>query len=585
MSRRLRGTVVSEGLVRGEALVVATGEVYVPEGRVSENLVEREVQRFRKAVEATRFDITKEERAARERLGEMSEIIGWYLTILSDETTLLTPIEELIRTERFTATYACFTRFAAVAKQFEDVGEPLASRVPDIIDVKRRLIAHLRGGKGGGVAALDRLKRKVIIIADDLTPSQTATLDRDRVLAFATDRGGPAGHTAILARHLGIPAIVGLDHVTKMIRSGEQVIIDGTVRGEVIVNPDEEDLHGYSVLKQRLQARRRRIHLDQDRALTKDDVEIEILGNVDRHEEVLGLRQLGVRGVGLFRTEFLFLGKDAPDEEAQRAIYAKILRDMAPHTVCIRTMDFGADKWDHRVGGSREPNPFLGMRAIRLSFAHEPFFRAQIRAILRASLEGTCQIMFPMICDATEFRRARALVDSVRDELRKEGTPFDERVQIGAMVEVPSAALTAESLAAEADFLSIGTNDLTQYVLAVDRTNPLVAEMFVPYHPAVLRLMRMTVAACESQGKAVSACGEMAGMADCAPIMLGLGLTRLSMASGRVPEVVSQIRRLNRDACRGLVDRLQDADGAETAGHLMASFLQHLPGSKRRITR
>ncbi|MAB89855.1 MAG: phosphoenolpyruvate--protein phosphotransferase [Planctomycetes bacterium] len=583
MSRRVRGTVVSEGLARGEALVVATGEVSVPEGHVSEHQVEREVQRFRRAVEGARTEIAREEKAARERLGEMSEIIGWYLTILADETTLLQPIEAMMRRERFTAKYATFRRFSEVAAQFEGAGEPMASRVPDIIDVKRRLIAHLRGGRKP-LGELERLQRKVVIIADDLTPSQAASLDREKVLAFATDRGGPAGHTAILARHLGIPAIVGLDNVTSMVRSGEPVIIDGLSRGEVIVDPNQDDVHEYQVLSRRLQARRRRVHLDQERALTKDDVPITILGNIDRGEQVGGLRELGVEGVGLFRTEFLFLGNTAPDEEAQREHYGRLLRDMAPHSVCIRTMDFGADKWDHRVGGGKEPNPFLGMRAIRLSFAHEGLFRAQLRAILRASLEGRCQIMFPMISDAAEFRRAVGVLDSVKDELRKEGIPFDERVEVGAMIEVPSAALTVENILADADFVSLGTNDLTQYTLAVDRTNPLVAEMFVPHHPAVLRLMQRTVAACEVQGKRVSACGEMAGVAEYAPVVLGLGLTRLSMAARRVPDVVTRIRKLSREACRGVVEAMMAADGAAAAHKILTQF-NRPPTSRRRQTR
>lgn len=584
MSRRVRGTVVSEGLARGEALVVATGEVYVPEGHVGEHLVEREVHRFRRAVEAARSEIAREEKEARERLGEMSEIIGWYLTILADETTLLRPIEDLIRSERFTSTYAVFRRFSDVAEQFEKSGEPMASRVPDIIDVKRRLISHLRGGKKP-LGELERLKRKVVIIADDLTPSQTASLDREKVLAFATDRGGPAGHTAILARHLGIPAIVGLDNVSSMVRSGEPVIIDGLKRGEVIVHPDENDIHEYQTLSRRLQARRRRVHLDQERALTKDGVPITILGNIDRGEQVKSLRQLGVEGVGLFRTEFLFLGRATPDEESQHEHYARLLRDMAPHNVCIRTMDFGADKWDHRVGGGREPNPFLGMRAIRLSFAHEALFRTQLRAILRASLEGSCQIMFPMISDAGEFRSAVAILERVKDELRAEGTPFDDRVQVGAMIEVPSAALTVDSLLADADFLSLGTNDLTQYTLAVDRTNPLVAELFVPHHPAVLRLMRLTVAASEKHGKPVSACGEMAGTAHYTPVVLGLGLTRLSMAAGRVPEVVTRIRKLNSDACRAVVEKMMNADSAAAAQQILTDFNHHRPGPGRRHTR
>lgn len=581
MSRRFRGTVVSEGMARGDALVVATGEVYVPEGRVTEQLVDREVQRFKKAVDLTRRDIEGLTRDAKAQLGELTEIIGWYLAILADETTLLGPIEELIRREHFTATYATFRRFSEVAAEFERLPEPLPSRVPDLIDIKRRLIAHLRGGRRS-LGELERLRRKVVIIADDLTPTQTATLDREKVLGFATDRGGPGSHTAILARHLGIPAIVGLGNATSVVRSGQPVIVDGILRGELLVDPDPEALREYATYSRRLQARRRRVHLDQEKATTRDGVQVTILGNIDRGEQVSSLKQLGVEGVGLFRTEFLFLGQEEPDEESQRQHYARLLRDMAPHPVCIRTMDFGADKWDHRVGGNTEPNPFLGMRAIRLSFAHESLFRTQLRAILRASIEGNCQIMFPMITDTAEFRRARDILENVKEELRAERISFDDRVAVGAMIEVPSAALTAENLLREADFLSLGTNDLTQYTIAVDRTNPLVADLFNPHHPSVLRLMRLTVTAAEQAGRPLSACGEMAGTAEYTPVVLGLGLTRLSMAAPRVPEVVPEIRRLHRDACRKLVDQMMNADGAAAARELLQAFNRRRPSMRRR---
>jgi len=547
---------------------------------VSEHLVDREAQRFRRAVDLTKRDIEGLTADASLQLGELNEIIGWYLAVLADEATLLGPIEEGIRGEHFTATYATFKRFSEVAVEFQRLPEPLPSRVPDLIDIKRRLIAHLRGGRRS-VGQLEKLRRKVIIIADDLTPTQTATLDRDKVMGFATDRGGPGSHTAILARHLGIPAIVGLGDATSAVRSGQPVIVDGLLRGELVIEPNEEAIHEYTTHTRRLQARRRRVHLDQQRARTRDGVAITILGNIDRGEQVSSLRELGVEGVGLFRTEFLFLGQDEPDEEAQRQHYARLLRDMAPHPVCIRTMDFGADKWDHRVGSGNEPNPFLGMRAIRLSFAHEQLFRTQLRAILRASIEGNAQIMFPMIMDAGEFARARAVLDSVKEELRSQGIPFDDRIAVGAMIEVPSAALTVENILKEADFLSLGTNDLTQYTLAVDRTNPLVADLFVPHHPGVLRLMRLTVAAAEKAERSLSACGEMAGTHEYTPVVLGLGLTRLSMASNRVPEVVPEVRRLHRDACRDLVDRMIDADSAADARELLRAFNRRATARRR----
>ncbi|MAG55788.1 MAG: phosphoenolpyruvate--protein phosphotransferase [Planctomycetes bacterium] len=578
--RRLRGSVVSEGLARGEALVVATGEVYVPEGRVAEAMVEREVQRFDRAVAATRRDIEVLRNEARQHLGEMTEIIGTYLAFLGDEATLLGPVRRLVREERYNATYATFRRFSDVSRELEGLPEPLPSRVPDLVDIKRRIIGHLRGGRGP-VAELERLRRKVVIIADDLSPTQTAKLDRDKVLAFVTDRGGPASHTAILARHLGIPAVVGLGNVTKAVRSGDHVIVDGML-GEVIVTPDDESVRQFQSKSRKLAASRKKVHLGHGVAHTRDRTEIRILGNIDRGEQVPALQELGIEGVGLFRTEFLFLGRRMPDEEEQRLHYGRLLADMAPHPICIRTMDFGADKWDHRVGGQHEENPFLGMRAIRLSFAHETLFRTQLRAILRASPAGNCRIMFPMIMDVGEFRRAVGILRSVQDELRAEGQAYDPNTKIGAMIEVPSAALTVENLLREVDFLSLGTNDLTQYTLAVDRTNPLVANLFDPHHPSVLRLISDTSEACLRVGCPLSACGEMAGTSDYTPVLIGLGLTTLSMASRRVPLVVPRIAKLHLAECRDLAQAMLAADDAAHARRLLDDFHRKASTRSRR---
>jgi len=567
---RFKGSVVSEGIARGEALVVATGEVYVPEGRVAESMVEREAQRFDRCVAATRRDIEKLRTEARAHLGEMTEIIGTYLAFLADEATLLEPIRKLIHQEHFTATYATFKRFSEVARELENLPEPLPSRVPDLLDVKRRIIAHLRGVRRP-MGELEKLRKKVIIIADDLSPTQTASLDQEKVLAFATDRGGPASHTAILARHLGIPAVVGLGQATRAVRSGDPVIVDG-FSGEVVVNPDEETVRDYQARSRRLTASRRKVHLGHGAAQTRDGEDVTILANIDRGEQVVSLRELGIEGVGLFRTEFLFLGRQMPDEEAQCAHYSQLLHDMAPHPVCIRTMDFGADKWDHRVGGHNEENPFLGMRAIRLSFAHETLFRTQLRAILRASAAGKCRVMFPMISDLGEFRKARRILESVREELRSEGVAVSSKLEVGAMVEVPSAALTVDNLLREADFLSLGTNDLTQYTLAVDRTNPLVASLFNPHHPGVLRLIKETVDACRRTGKPVSACGEMAGTAEYTPVLLGFGLRHLSMAPRRVPQVVGGVQRLRIPECEELVAEMVGADDAAHAQRVLDDF-------------
>lgn len=579
--RRLRGIVVSEGMARGPAVVIASGEINVREARVPEEQKKRELSRLERALQATRRDIRTLKNQTEAQLGEISSIIDTYLSFLQDEQGLLEPIRGLIRNESWDAPSAVVRRFREVATTLSKAPEPLRSRVPDLLDIERRIVGHLLGKKGG--ARLDNLPRHVIIIADDLTPSQAVTLDREHILAFATDRGGPASHTAILARHLGIPAIVGLGNVTREVRQGDQVIVDG-LAGEVVVAPDDVATRDYQTRAKRIQARARTVSLVKQPPRTHDGFEVTILGNIDAVGSQHRLRERGVRGVGLFRTEFLYLGKEvAPDEDVQTRVYRGLLEAMAPDPVAIRTMDFGADKWDHRVSAGHEPNPFLGMRSIRLSFAHEGVFRAQLRAILRASVAGNAKVLFPMVSDVGEFVRARDILRSVMEDMRGEGVPFDEGIRVGAMVEVPSAAIGARTLLEEADFLSLGTNDLTQYTLAVDRTNPRVADLFCPHHPSVLRLIKMAVEAAEDAKKPITACGEMAGLVRYAPVLLGLGVTSLSMAGPRVAEVVQRIRRVRMSACRELASALIAARDAADSARILDAFEERLPRRAGRL--
>ena len=578
--QRLKGSLVSEGIARGDAFIFTSGEIRVREAEIKPENVERELQRLDKAIQGTARDIRILETRARETLGDMIEVIRTYQAFLNDEVGLLGPMRRLIKEEHRDAPTAVTRRFAELVEEFRKLPEPLPSRIPDLLDLERRLLGHLLGQRGG--MRLDRLPRRAIILADDLTPTQTASLDRRRVLAFATDRGGPASHTAILARQLGIPAVVGLGNVTRVARHGDKVIVDG-FRGEVIINPDKEVLREVSSRSRMLQAARRRLEQDTAKPRTVDGFDITVQANIDSGEGADEALRLGAEGVGLFRTEFLFLGRDdPPDEELQVEHYKKLLETMGTRPVNIRTFDFGADKFEHGWGMPSEPNPFLGLRAIRLAFAHESFFRAQIRAILRASVYGNARIMFPMVTDLGEFRRARNLTVSVMDSLLRDGHDFDANIKIGAMIEMPSAAVMARSLAREADFFSIGTNDLTQYTLAVDRTNPIVAPMFRLVHPGVLRLIKNAVVAARERSIPASACGEMAGSTRYAPVLLGLGLETISMAPARIPEVVALLRRLHTGRCRELVEAMMEADDADAAESLLSEFIDHLP---RRTTR
>ena len=571
MARRvLKGIVVSEGMATGPAFIVGTPDLKVEERKILPAELEFELDRFEGALERVRRDIADLESKVRGSLGSEAEIIATYQAFLSDDVHLMGPTRQLIAKERWQAEAAGARRFREVVAELQRLPEPLPSRVPDLRDIERRLIARLLGIETS--SRLDQVPRGVVLCADDLSPTQTATLDPTRVLAIATDRGGPASHTAIVARHLGIPAVVGLGVLLSRVRPRDQLIVDG-LTGEVTISPDLSEIQGFMTRARKVQSRARSISLQKKPLRTKDGVPIEILGNIDSGEGARELLDLGVAGVGLFRTEYLYLGNaDAPDEEIQTRHYSELLRAMGNRPVYLRTMDFGADKWDHRVGAGNEPNPALGLRAIRLSFEHEAVFKAQLRAMLRAAAHGQARILFPMVTDVGEFRRGKAVVSVVEAELAREGVPFGPTVPTGAMIELPAAALCAEALLTEADFLSLGTNDLTQYTLAVDRTNPLVAPSYRPFHPAVLWLLRHAILAANAAGEHNSGCGEMAGSERFVPLLLGVGLRSLSMAASRVPGVVDRIRRLNLGAAEELVAEILRSGDGDRAKAILDNF-------------
>ena len=559
MTRRFKGSVVSEGFASGPVQLVTSGEIRVREGHVDPTEVEREQQRFAKALGVARRDLLALESSARSQLGELTQVVHSLLAFLDDDVAVIAPIRRLIAEELWDAPSAVTRCFRALVAQFKALPEPLPSRVPDLVDVERRILAGLSGGVFP--ANLGRLQRKVIIVAEDLTPTQTATLDREKVLAFVTDRGGPGSHTAILARHLGIPAVVGVGGLSRVANQGDQILVDAMM-GEVVLDPDPETTRLFRSRSSRRVSKAKTFRLDSLPAVTRDQQRITLCANIDTGMQARELREMGVPGVGLFRTEYLYLGKaDAPDEEYQVSHYRTLFETMAPHPVTVRTFDFGADKFDHRLGIPPEPNPFLGLRSLRLCFERPGFFRSQLRALLRAAVAGNVRIMFPMVADLQDFRRARTLLEEVRADLVREGVPHAAHVPVGAMVELPSAALTAPNLLREADFVSIGTNDLTQYTLAVDRTNSHVAHLFQPHHPAVLRLIKMTIDAALRAKKPVSACGEMAGSPRYVPVLLGFGLTEFSMAATRSLEVTERIRALRVDECQELALAMVSSDG------------------------
>ncbi len=564
---RLKGIMVSDGIAIGVAVIVGNVDREVPELQVTRAHVPRELERFDEAVAAVAEDLRKLKETTRAALGDVSEIINTYLAFLEDEISILRPIRRLISGDRDEAATAVVRHFRTLMEELRGLPEPLPSRIPDLLDIQRRLVSHLQGVSSRALP--DKLPKNSVIIADDLTPTQAASLDRQRVVGFATVHGGPASHTAILARHLGIPALVGLGSALGNVPAGARVIVDG-FNQDLVVQPDAATVRNAQVRMRRLQ---QKASGEVGESRTRDGTQIDLHGNIDSDLGARELKQQGVAGIGLHRTEYLFLGREhAPNEDFQTQHYARLLRAMGQRPVVIRTMDFGSDKWDPRIQAGREPNPALGLRSLRLSFAYGDIFKTQLRAVLRASVHGNARILFPMVTDAEEFLRARAALHEAMAELRREGLAFCESLPVGAMLELPVTALVAPALFAEADFVSIGSNDLIQYSLAVDRTNPEVASLFVPQHPGVLKLMQLAVQAARATGKPITVCGEIAGMSRFTPLLVGLGFTSLSMATSRLREIAEAVRNCHDAACRELTEAVLAAPGPLAADRLLDAF-------------
>ncbi|MCA9322047.1 MAG: phosphoenolpyruvate--protein phosphotransferase [Planctomycetes bacterium] len=574
----LHGQKVTDGIVMGPITVLTVREVKVKEAFVEADKVPVELRRFERALVATQREIDTLLEALEDEQGDVWAIIQTSLEFLRDDY-LLAEIRGAIETDRCTATYAVSRTIAQLTSHLEAIDNPtFSSKVADLIDIEHRLLNNLMGGRLERVQQLDR---QLIVIADDLTPAQAATLDRDKVIGFATERGSWASHTAILARALGIPAVVAVPGLTRAVTLDSRVIVDGS-RGLVIIDPDDAQIEDY---RSRRRAQRRRLLSERQMVSlpseTRDGQLVRLYCNIETKHDIPRVLESGAVGVGLFRTEFLFLGQTTPlDEEAQYRVYREAVEGIEGKMLAIRSIDFGADKFDRRHGAHQatEPNPFMGERAIRLSLKHEEFFRVQLRAVLRAAVHGKIRLMFPMVMDLGEFRQACAVVERAKAELRERGAVFDENLAIGTMIELPSAALNAERLAKEADFFSIGTNDLTQYTLGIDRTNQRVSRLYAPCHPSVLNLIRHVSRAARRAGRYLSICGEMAGDPDFLPLLIGLGIRNLSMAPPQVPKVKRALRTLFVSHCNDLAESaLEAADAAEVRA-LLLKFRETLRG-------
>jgi len=565
----LKGIPVSAGVVIGSAFVVEDVRRRIPRRVVAPARVEREHERLDEAIQASVDELrTLYETAERELGGEPAKIFAFHLGVLQDET-LTEPMHRRIEEERVTAEHAVSMEFQRVAGMFSSMSDSaFSTKMDDIWDLDRRVLRHLVGEH---MSVLAELEDEAVVISREMTPSQTAGLPRDKVVGFATDAGGRTSHTAIVARALGIPAVVGLEELTSRVTDGDRVIVDGD-RGVVILNPDEQTLEEHRrYIKQMRAFRRSLTMLAAEPSVTTDGVEIELLGNIEFPEEIDLVLTNGGAGVGLFRTEFLYLTQpDEPTEEQQLQAYLDCIERLKGRPLTIRTFDLGSDKQTQAQSDVPERNPALGCRSIRYCLQNLPMFRRQLRARLRASAHGPLKIMFPLISNPLELRQAKMVLHDVMEDLDEEGVEFDRDLPVGIMVETPAAAVMAATFAQEVDFFSIGTNELIQYTLAVDRTNERVANLYSAAHPAVHRLVKDVVRAARRRGVRVSICGEAAGEVEFTMLLIGLGLRSLSAT----PSVLPAIKRVVRSVDIGQCERIARKVGSFDSERQVAAFLR-----------
>lgn len=550
-----KGIAVSPGVSIGKSLIIDSEDYRIPRREIEASQRMTEVQRVRNAFRDAIAELTElEEDQGEATGGRIKDIFAVHLRFLRDRS-LRRRITDLVHSDSVTAEYAVSQVMREIASHFTNVSDAyISERAADIYDIERRLLRQLLGTKREDVL---HLREEAVVVARELSPTQTAGFNREYVKGIASDAGGRTSHAAIVARSLGIPAVVALEDLTEVVRGGDTVIIDGN-RGIVIVNPDEETIHQYEAYSREFVAMEHKLDAIREKpAVTRDGVRITLLGNIEFPDEAEVVLEKGGEGVGLYRTEFLYLNRPTdPLEQEQYEAYAEVLRVFGDRPVVIRTLDLGADKYTQSRRLAPEPNPFLGLRSIRFCLQNLTMFKTQLRAILRASVRGQVKVMFPLITNVQELMQAKMILHDVMEDLDEEGIPYNRDLDVGIMIETPSAALTASTLARDADFFSIGTNDLTQYTLAVDRANELVSTLYSAADPAVLRLIRTVIQDAHKAQIDLSVCGETASEPEYVMLLLGLGVRTLSLTSPMIPEIKQVIRSVTMEDCNLLARKV-----------------------------
>ena len=570
MSELLKGIAASDGVAISKAYLLVEPDLSFSSENISD--VDGEVEKFKAAVNQSKVELTQIRNNAEKQLGaDKAAIFDAHLLVLEDPE-LLNPIEENIHNNKVNAPTALnevSTNFITIFENMDN--EYMKERAADIRDVSKRILAHILGVE---LPNPSMINESVIIVGEDLTPSDTAQLNKEFVKGFATNIGGRTSHSAIMSRSLEIPAVVGTKDITDRVNHGDSLIIDG-LSGDVIINPTDDEVQAYEQKQKNFLAEKEELaKLVNDESVSKDGVHVELAANIGTPNDLEGVKNNGAEGIGLYRTEFLYMGRDnMPSEEEQFEAYSKVLKEMDGKRVVVRTLDIGGDKELSYLNLPKEMNPFLGYRAIRLCLDQTDIFRTQLRALLRASEFGKLNIMFPMIATIKEFRDAKAILLEEKEKLVSEGVNVADDIEIGIMVEIPSTAALADIFAKEVDFFSIGTNDLIQYTMAADRMSERVSYLYQPYNPAILRLVKQVIEASHKEGKWTGMCGEMAGDNTAIPLLLGLGLDEFSMSATSILKARKQIKQLDQKEMQELANKAINCATEEEVVELVNQIL------------